>query len=64
MILTCGYSSDLSGYGVTSDGYTTYINASTCTLRYKPVNPPVVFDVPIPQGHTKAELDSIPPCNL
>ncbi|KAK7104372.1 hypothetical protein V1264_019102 [Littorina saxatilis] len=52
------------GYGVTSDGHTTYINASTCTLRYKPNNPPVVFDFPVPEGHTKAELHSIPPCNL
>ncbi|KAK7481151.1 hypothetical protein BaRGS_00027584 [Batillaria attramentaria] len=51
-------------YGVTSDGYTTFINASTCTLRYKPVNPPVVFDFPIPEGHTKEELSQIPHCNL
>ena len=33
------------GYGVTSDGSTTYVNASTCNLDYKPVNPPIVFDV-------------------
>ncbi|XP_076442536.1 metallophosphoesterase MPPED2-like isoform X2 [Babylonia areolata] len=52
------------GYGVTSDGYTTYINASTCTLRYKATNPAVVFDFPIPEGHTKKELDNIPKCNL
>ncbi|KAI6656489.1 Metallophosphoesterase domain-containing protein 1 [Oopsacas minuta] len=32
-------------YGVTTDGYTTYINASTCNLHYKPLNPPVVFDI-------------------
>lgn len=44
------------GYGVTTDGFTTYINASTCTLRYKPDNPPVVFDFPIPKGHTKQEV--------
>jgi hypothetical protein len=36
------------GYGVTTDGHTKFINASTCTLRYKPVNPPIVFDIPIP----------------
>lgn len=52
------------GYGVTSDGKTTYINASTCTLRYKATNPPIVFDFPIPNGHTKAELLNIPTCNL
>ena len=38
------------GYGVTSDGVTTYINASTCTLRYRPLNPPILFDVPLPEG--------------
>ncbi|XP_050404566.2 metallophosphoesterase MPPED2 [Patella vulgata] len=43
-------------YGVTTDGFTTYINASTCNLRYKAVNPPVVFDMPIPDGHSKSEL--------
>ena len=44
------------GYGVTTDGFTTYINASTCTLRYKPVNPPIVFDFKIPEGHSKQEV--------
>ena len=44
------------GYGVTTDGYTTYINASTCTVKYKPDNPPVVFDFPIPEGHSKQEV--------
>ena len=34
------------GHGVTTDGTTTYVNASTCTLRYRPDNPAVVFDVP------------------
>ncbi|KAL5010174.1 hypothetical protein ScPMuIL_012479 [Solemya velum] len=43
------------GYGVLSDGYTTYINASTCNLRYKPENPPIIFDVPLPAGCTKDE---------
>ncbi|XP_063422827.1 metallophosphoesterase MPPED2-like [Mytilus trossulus] len=44
------------GYGVTSDGFTTYINASTCTLRYKADNQPIVFDFPIPEGHSKQEV--------
>ncbi|XP_033733429.1 metallophosphoesterase MPPED2-like isoform X2 [Pecten maximus] len=44
------------GYGVTTDGVTTYINASTCTLRYKTDNAAVVFDFPIPEGHTKEEV--------
>eukprot|EP01117_Protostelium_nocturnum_P008202 TRINITY_DN2925_c0_g1_i1.p1 TRINITY_DN2925_c0_g1~~TRINITY_DN2925_c0_g1_i1.p1 ORF type:complete len:310 (-),score=79.25 TRINITY_DN2925_c0_g1_i1:28-957(-) len=33
------------GYGVVSDEYCTYINASTCTLRYQPTNPPFVFEL-------------------
>lgn len=44
------------GYGVTSDGYTTFINASTCTRRYLPTNAPIVFDCIIPEGHSKEEL--------
>nr|XP_022324332.1 metallophosphoesterase MPPED2-like [Crassostrea virginica]XP_022324333.1 metallophosphoesterase MPPED2-like [Crassostrea virginica] len=43
------------GYGCSTDGVTTYINASTCTLQYKPTNPPIVFDFPLPPGHTKDE---------
>ena len=34
------------GHGVTTDGHTTYVNASTCDGHYKPINPPVVFDFP------------------
>jgi predicted phosphohydrolase len=30
-------------YGQTRVGSTTYANASSCTLRYQPVNPPLVF---------------------
>lgn len=33
------------GYGATTDGQTTFLNASTCSLRYKPENNPLVFDV-------------------
>ena len=38
---------------MTTDGMTTYINASTCTLRYTAINAPIIFDVPIPPGHSK-----------
>ncbi|XP_046848605.1 metallophosphoesterase domain-containing protein 1-like [Xenia sp. Carnegie-2017] len=38
------------GYGVSSDGTTTYINASTCNLMYRPVNKPVVFDIEMKDG--------------
>ena len=34
------------GYGVSSDGVTTYINASSCNYNYRPLNPPVIFDIP------------------
>lgn len=33
------------GFGTTSDGTTTFVNASTCDLRYRPVNPPLVLDL-------------------
>ncbi|KAJ6639939.1 Metallophosphoesterase domain-containing protein 1 [Pseudolycoriella hygida] len=33
------------GYGVTTNERTIFINASTCNLRYMPVNPPIVFDI-------------------
>lgn len=39
-----------AGYGVTTNGETVFVNASTCTLRYKPTNPALVFDVPAPTG--------------
>ena len=34
------------GYGVTTNGTTTFINASTCTGSYKPTHPPILFDLP------------------
>lgn len=34
-------------YGVSSDGKTIFINASTCDINYMPNNPPVVFDIAI-----------------
>lgn len=33
------------GYGVHREGSTTYVNASTVDLGYRPVNPPVVLEV-------------------
>ncbi len=35
-------------YGVTSNGETTFVNASVCTLAYQPTNAPVVFDITVP----------------
>ncbi len=38
------------GYGITTDGLTTYINASSVNLRYKQVHQPIIFDIPIPNS--------------
>lgn len=48
-----------TGYGIMTDGYTTYINASTCTVSFQPTNPPIIFDLPTPQGSwsTTAHLE-------
>lgn len=35
----------LQSYGMTTNGVTTFINASNCTLKYKPSNPPIIIDV-------------------
>lgn len=43
------------GYGTTSDGQTVFLNASTCTVHYKPTNEPICFDFPLPDGRTKDE---------
>lgn len=42
----CGHVHE--GYGASSDGVTTYVNASTCDLNYRASNAPIVFDVPLP----------------
>ena len=34
------------GYGTTTDGTTVFVNCSVCTYNYKPLNSPVVFDLP------------------
>ncbi|MEA1079504.1 metallophosphatase domain-containing protein [Marinobacter qingdaonensis] len=33
------------GYGILEKGGVVYVNASTCTERYKPTNPPIVIDI-------------------
>jgi len=37
------------GYGVIEDGETMFVNASTCNLQYRAVQPPIVIDVPPPE---------------
>jgi len=52
-----------SGYGVTSDGVTLFANASTCDSQYKPINPPIVFDLPPPaelRQATRARAAAVP----
>lgn len=34
------------GYGITTDGTTVFVNCSVCTFNYKPINSPVIFDLP------------------
>lgn len=53
--LVCGHIHE--GYGVTSDGSTTFVNASSCNLRYRPDNKPLVFDV-LPRALSKSEVTS------
>ncbi|KAL0268715.1 UNVERIFIED_CONTAM: hypothetical protein PYX00_010543 [Menopon gallinae] len=43
------------GHGITSDGKTIFVNASTCDILYRPMNPPIVFDVEIPKGIKKSD---------
>eukprot|EP00753_Platysulcus_tardus_P006847 PLAT14632.1.p1 GENE.PLAT14632.1~~PLAT14632.1.p1 ORF type:complete len:324 (+),score=85.68 PLAT14632.1:47-973(+) len=45
------------GYGMSTDGTTLFVNASTCTLRYRPVQKPIVIDVPIAADAWCAEIE-------
>lgn len=44
------------GYGMSTDGVTTFINAASCTKGYKLENPPIIFDIPLPAGQSKDSL--------
>jgi len=50
-------SRDVVGFGMTTDGVTTFVNASSVNRLYKPVNRPIIFDLPLPPGVTKTEPD-------
>ncbi|ESO91938.1 hypothetical protein LOTGIDRAFT_121596 [Lottia gigantea] len=43
------------GYGIRSDGTTTFINCAACSRHYRPDNLPVVFDYPIPKRYRKSD---------
>lgn len=38
------------GAGISTDGTTRYLNASSVDLRYRPVHPPLVLDLPVTTG--------------
>jgi len=70
VIVTCWWhwtparmSRDVVGYGVTTDGVTTFINSSSLNQHYQPVNRPVIFDLPLPPGVTKNWTSSIFHCS-
>jgi len=47
------------GAGVTTDGATLYVNASTCNLSYRPINPAMVLDILPPDvacGRARAQV--------
>merc|ERR1712048_615217 len=46
------------GYGYKADNVTLYINASTCTHSYRPINEPIVFDMPPPSQLRAATKDA------
>lgn len=43
------------GYGMTTDGQTRFVNASTCTFNYKPTQAALIFDVPLPEPADNAK---------
>lgn len=50
------YGDCVTGYGVFSNGKTTFINASVCNDQYRPVHEPVVFDFPLPPGYCQGDF--------
>ncbi|CAH2011796.1 unnamed protein product [Acanthoscelides obtectus] len=41
------------GYGVTSNGEISFVNASSCNVKKNAVNLPIVFDMPLKYGYRK-----------
>lgn len=42
--------------GVTTNGHTTFVNASICDHKLRVEYEPIIFDIPVPYGHTKEEV--------
>jgi len=51
------------GYGITTDGVTMYVNASSCNARYQKhkMQAPIVFDVPLPAVDSSSSSSSSSP---
>ncbi|KAF7629227.1 Metallophos domain-containing protein [Meloidogyne graminicola] len=43
-------------HGCTTNGVTTFINASTCDHKLRTEYDPIIFDIPLPYGRSKDEL--------
>lgn len=40
-------------HGATTNGYTTFINASSCDHKMRIEYDPIIFDIPLPPGYSK-----------
>uniref|UniRef100_A0A7E4VI81 Metallophos domain-containing protein n=1 Tax=Panagrellus redivivus TaxID=6233 RepID=A0A7E4VI81_PANRE len=45
-------------YGATTNGATTFINASSCDHKMNIAHPPIIFDIPLPYGHSKTPVET------
>ncbi|KAL8577175.1 hypothetical protein ACOMHN_047943 [Nucella lapillus] len=45
-----------SGYGMWTNGTTTFINSAVCSNKYKPDHDPIVFDYPLPSGYSRQDF--------
>uniref|UniRef100_A0AC34PU88 Calcineurin-like phosphoesterase domain-containing protein n=2 Tax=Panagrolaimus sp. JU765 TaxID=591449 RepID=A0AC34PU88_9BILA len=45
-------------HGATTNGHTTFINASICDHKLNVNNPPIIFDIPLPYGQSKTDSSS------
>jgi Icc-related predicted phosphoesterase len=44
-------------HGATSNGYTTFVNAAICDHKLRVDHGPIIFDIPVPYGHSKTESE-------
>ncbi|KAK7477217.1 hypothetical protein BaRGS_00031528 [Batillaria attramentaria] len=48
-----------AGYGKWTNEKTVFINASICDNRYRPKKNPIVFDISLPHGYTRADFRKV-----